>query len=121
MAGIGILRVFAGVKVTELYKKKCCNMIADVVTLASVAFINYFGKLIKVILPVNILLLLLLVQVPYIGIRKYVKVWREARDISKTINLHEIFIISCYASFIKKERRNKYGNDASNYRTLQVF
>ena len=35
---------------------------------------------IKTVLPVNLLFLLLLVQVIYVGIRWYVKGWREARE-----------------------------------------
>ena len=39
----------------------------------------YFGEWIKSVLSINLILLLLLVQVIYIGIRCYVKDWREER------------------------------------------
>ena len=39
----------------------------------------YFGEWIKSIIPINLIALLLLVHVIYIGIRCYVKDWREER------------------------------------------
>ena len=33
-------------------------------------------------------------------------------------NLHKIFIFECYAVFIKKERRDIYGDDAADKRAL---
>ena len=39
----------------------------------------YFGEWIKSIIPINLIVLLLLMQVVYIGIRCYVKDWREER------------------------------------------
>ena len=39
----------------------------------------YFGDWIKTVLPINMLFLLLLVQLVYVGIRWYVKGWRETR------------------------------------------
>ena len=45
----------------------------------SIAIAIYFGKWIKSVLPINLILLLLLVQVIYIGIRCYVKDWQEER------------------------------------------
>ena len=45
----------------------------------STAIAIYFGKLIKSIIPMNLILLLLLVHVVYIGIRCYVKDWWEER------------------------------------------
>ena len=79
MTGAGMLAVFIVKKVAELYKKNCWDMITIMVTLISVAITIYFGEWIKAVLPINLLLLLLLVQVAYVGIRWYVKDWREAR------------------------------------------
>ena len=79
MAGIGALSVFTGIKTAELYKKNCLDILTIMVMLASMASVVYFGEWIKTILPVNLLLLLLLVQAMYVGIRWYVKGWREAR------------------------------------------
>ena len=39
----------------------------------------YFGNWIKTALPINLLFLLLFVQLVYVGIRWYVKGWRETR------------------------------------------
>ena len=40
---------------------------------------TYFGEWIKSVIPINLIVLLLLVYVVYIGIRCYVKDWREER------------------------------------------
>ena len=50
-----------------------------IVTLISMAIAIYFGDWIKTVLPVTLIFLLLLVQVIYVGIRWYVKGWRETR------------------------------------------
>ena len=39
----------------------------------------YFGEWIKSVFPINLIVLLLLVHVVYIGIRCYVKDWMEER------------------------------------------
>ena len=54
-------------------------MITILVTLISMAIAIYFGDWIKTVLPVTLIFLLLLVQVIYVGIRWYVKGWRETR------------------------------------------
>ena len=54
-------------------------VISIMVVLMSIAIAIYFGKWIKSVLSINLILLLLLVQVIYIGIRCYVKDWREER------------------------------------------
>ena len=45
----------------------------------STAIVIYFGEWIKSILPINLIALLLLVHVVYIGIICYVKDWLEKR------------------------------------------
>ena len=45
----------------------------------SMAIAIYFRDWIKTVLPFNLLFFLLLVQVIYVGIRWYVKGWRETR------------------------------------------
>ena len=45
----------------------------------STAIVIYFGEWIKSVLPINLIVLLLLVHVVYIGIRCYVKDWLEKR------------------------------------------
>ena len=79
LVGAGIRVAFIGIKIAGLYKKYCWDMITILVTLISLEIAIYFGKWIKTVLPINMLFLLLLVQLVYVGIRWYVKGWQEAR------------------------------------------
>ena len=79
LVGAGILVVFIGMKIAGLYKKYCWDMITVMVILISMAITIYFGDSIKTVLPINLLFLLLFVQLVYVGIRWYVKGWRENR------------------------------------------
>ena len=79
LVGAGILVAFIGIKIAELYKKYCWDMITILVTLISMEIAIYFGDWIKTVLPINMLFLLLFVQLVYVGIRWYVKGWRETR------------------------------------------
>ena len=79
LVGAGILLVFIGIKIAGLYKKCCWDMITIMVILISMAIAIYFGDWIKTALTLNLLLLLLFVQLVYVGIRWYVKGWRETR------------------------------------------
>ena len=79
LVGAGIFLAFIGIKIAELYKKCCWDMITIMVILISMATAIYFGKWIKTTLPINLLFLLLFVQLVYVGIRWYVKGWRETR------------------------------------------
>ena len=79
LVGAGILVTFIGIKIAGLYKKYCWDMITILVTLISMEIAIYFGDWIKTVLPINMLFLLLLVQLVYVGIRWYVKGWQEAR------------------------------------------
>ena len=79
LVGVGILVAFIGIKIAGLYKKYCWNMITILVTLISLEIAIYVGDWIKTVLPINMLFLLLLVQLVYVGIRWYVKGWRETR------------------------------------------
>ena len=79
LVGAGILLAFIGIKIAGLYKKCCWDMITILVTLISMAMVIYFGDWVKTALPINLLFLLLFVQLVYVGIRWYVKGWREAR------------------------------------------
>ena len=73
LVGAGILVAFIGIKIAGLYKKCCWDMITILVTLISLEIAIYFGDWIKTVLPINMLFLLLLVQLVYVGIRWYVK------------------------------------------------
>ena len=79
LVGAGILVAFIEIKIAELYKKCCWDSITIMVILISMATAIYFGKWIKTTLPINLLFLLLFVQLVYVGIRWYVKGWRETR------------------------------------------
>ena len=79
LVGVGILLAFIGIKIAGLYKKYCWDMITILVTLISMAIDIYFGDWIKAVLPISLLFLLLFVQLVYVGIRWYVKGWRENR------------------------------------------
>ena len=79
LVGAGILVAFIGIKIAGLYKKYCWDMITILVTLISMEIAIYFGDWIKTVLPINMLCLLLLGQLVYVGIRWYVKGWQEAR------------------------------------------
>ena len=79
LVGAGILVAFIGIKIAGLYKKYCWDMITILVTLISLEIAIYFGDSIKTVLPINLLFLLLFVQLVYVGIRWYVKGWRENR------------------------------------------
>ena len=79
LVGAGILVAFIGIKIAGLYKKYYWDMITILVTLISLEIAIYFGDWIKTVLPINMLVLLLLVQLVYVGIRWYVKGWQEAR------------------------------------------
>ena len=79
LVGAGILLAFIGIKIAGVYKKCCWDMITIMVILISMATAIYFGKWIKTTLPINLLFLLLFVQLVYVGIRWYVKGWRETR------------------------------------------
>ena len=79
LVGVGILLAFIEIKIAGLYKKYCWDMITILVTLISLEITIYFGDWIKTVLPINMLFLLLFVQLVYVGIRWYVKGWRETR------------------------------------------
>ena len=79
LVGAGILVAFIGIKIAGLYKKYCWDMITIMVILISLEIAIYFGDWIKTTLLINLLLLLLFVQLVYVGIRWYVKGWREAK------------------------------------------
>ena len=79
LVGVGILLAFIEIKIAGLYKKYCWDMITIMVILVSMAIAIYFGDWIKAVLPINLLFLLLFVQLVYVGIRWYVKGWRETR------------------------------------------
>ncbi len=75
----GLLIVGIGYQVGKIYRKYCWDIISVMVTLMSIAITIYFGEWIKSGIPINLIALLLVVHMVYIGIRCYVKDWREER------------------------------------------
>ena len=75
----GFLIIGIGYQVGKIYRKYCWDIISIMVAIMSTAIVIYFGECIKSVIPINLIVLLLLVYVVYIGIRCYVKDWREER------------------------------------------
>ena len=66
-------------KVTKVYRENCWDVISIGVTVTSVALVVYFGDWIKAFVKLNLVVLLLLVQAVYVGIRVYVNGCKRAR------------------------------------------
>ena len=71
MTGLPI--VWIGYQVGKIYRKYCWDIISIMMAIMSTAIVIYFGEWIKSVIPINLIVLLLLVYVVYIGIRCYVK------------------------------------------------
>lgn len=76
---VGVLIVIAEKKVAKVYRENCWNVISVGVVVTSVALVVYFGDWIKGFVKLNLVVLLLLVQAVYVGIRAYVKGCKRAR------------------------------------------
>ena len=77
MTGLPI--VWIGYQVGKIYRKYCWDIISIVEVITSTTIAIYFGDWIKSVISINLITLLLLVHVVYIGIRCYVKDWMEER------------------------------------------
>ena len=75
----GFLIIGIGYQVGKIYRKYCWDIISIMMAIMSTAIVIYFDEWIKSVIPINLIVLLLLVHVVYIGIRCYVKDWREER------------------------------------------
>ena len=75
----GLIIVWIGYQVGKIYRKYCWDILSIMVAIMSTAIAIYFGERIKSVMSINLIVLLLLVHVVYIGIRCYVKDWREER------------------------------------------
>ena len=73
VAGTGILAILIEIKVIELYKKNCWDVITLLMILTSASVIIFFGESIKKIMSINLLLLFILLQGVYVGLRCYLK------------------------------------------------
>lgn len=76
---VGVLIVIVEKKVTKVYRENCWDVISIGVTVTSVALVVYFGDWIKAFEKLNLVVLLLLVQAVYAGIRVYVNGCKRAR------------------------------------------
>lgn len=76
----GLLIIGIGYEVGKIYRKYCWDIISIMVAITSTAFTIYFGDWIKSVISINLITLLLLLYVVYIGIRCYVKDWMEERE-----------------------------------------
>lgn len=76
---VGALMVITGKKVLKMYRENCRDVISVGMAVTSVALIVYFGDWIKDFVKLNLVVMLLLVQVVYVGIRVYVKGCKRAR------------------------------------------
>ena len=72
VAGTGILAILIEIKVIELYKKICWDVITLLMILTSAAVIIYFGEVIKKALSINLLFFWLILQGIYLTIRRYI-------------------------------------------------
>ena len=75
----GVLIVTLGKKVTKVYQANCWDMVSVGVAVTSISLVVYLGDWIKGFIKLNLVVLLLLVQVVYVGIRVYVKGCKRAR------------------------------------------
>ena len=75
----GFMIIGIGYQVGKIYRKYCWDIISIMMAIMSTAIVIYFDEWIKSVIPINLIVLLLLVHVVYIGIRCYVKDWREER------------------------------------------
>ncbi|MDD6071211.1 MAG: DUF6040 family protein, partial [Clostridiales bacterium] len=69
----GVLIMGIGYQVGKIYRKYCWDIISIMVAITSIAIAIYFGEWIKSVIPIDLIMLLLLVHMVYIGIRCYVK------------------------------------------------
>ena len=69
-------------KVTKVYRENCWDVISVEIVVTSVAVVVYFGTWIKDFVKLNLVVLLLLVQAVYVGIRVYVNGCKRARGYS---------------------------------------
>ncbi len=70
---IGAVVFFGGKAILKLYQEYCYDEISLVVALVSIAILIWFAELI----PLNIVLMLILSHIGYIGIRWYIKDYKE--------------------------------------------
>ena len=107
----GWLIIGIGYQVGKIYRKYCWDIISIVVAITSTAVVIYFGEWIKNANPINLIVLLLLSHIIYIGIRCYVKDWMEERGYyyKRAGKFHNLLVLSkgLLIVYIKKKYINK--------------
>jgi hypothetical protein len=78
-AGVGVLIFLAARWIWKMYHENCLDVISVIVSVISIAVCVYFGVEIKGMFRFNLIGILLLVQVLYIGVRSYVRGCKRAR------------------------------------------
>ncbi len=67
----GVCGNMFGRKVIKMYQENCRDVVSIVVATTSMAIVVYFGDGIKAVVQCNLIVILLLVQAVYVGIRVY--------------------------------------------------
>lgn len=70
---IGVIMFFGGKFVVNVYQEYCYDEISLFVALVSIAVLTWFAEL----MPLNIVLMLILSHIVYIGVRWYIKSYKE--------------------------------------------
>lgn len=81
IGGIGFGVYIGARKIREIYLECCWDRMSVMVATISLAVAVYFGEEIRAVVPVNLVVMMLIVHGVYVGVRKYVKGWREARGV----------------------------------------
>lgn len=80
VGGGAVLLLFFGADwVYQNYKSDYADTTSLAVALASLAVIVFFAEPIRAVLPINLLLLLIITHVLYVGVRWYIKGYRQSR------------------------------------------
>lgn len=79
IGGIGF-GVYIGMrKVREVYLECCWDRVSVMVATISLAVAVHFEEEIRAVVPVNLVVMMFVVHGAYIGVRKYVNGWKDAR------------------------------------------
>lgn len=79
IAGTAFILIALVKKVAKVYKENFGDKISVMLAISNVAVVVYFGDLIKQVLEVNLVLVVLILEVLYVGIRTYVNGCRRAK------------------------------------------
>ena len=74
-----VLLLIGIAKLVSWYAEDYADNMSLGVALVSLALSIFFAEEIRAFVPINLLLLLIITHVLYVGVRWYVKGWRESR------------------------------------------